>query len=315
MMIAVAALVCVGGIAFVKADEPPTMDGTWVVTRFDNATGDKFAGLELILKSDGEMLRGTIVWPDGKETPIAAGRIINGEVSFKVRPGSVTQDYRGEFEGDVIRGRWAAGIAAFDWEARRAADITASQLYGRWKFEHGALGEFDTLELHRNGRFQLEHRDIALGTTTTSGTWALDGSDVVLRQERDDVDGQKVEKGAAETETLRVRWTADGLRLGKPPREFRQISSDLKDDPAAPPAAKVGPSATAHEFVGVSEKRSLDEALADALRQMDDAVAKHGRQPCTPVSWRVAEISGRSGTPADLKRLEVRISATFEVHE
>ena len=308
-----AATLVAGGTAFVEADDPPPIDGDWEVTRFDKATGDKFAGLKLVLKSDGETLRGTAVWEDGKETPIAAGRIADGRVSFKVRPGSMTQDYVGELDGDVIRGRWAVSIASFDWEARRAADVTAEQLHGRWNFEHGALGEFDTLELQRDGRFRLEHRDVALGTTTTSGTWSLEGQDVVLREERYEVDGQEIRDRTPRTEKLRIRQSADGLRLGKPLREFQREPTSREDAPAAPPAAKADrPRETTQEFTGVSEKRSLDEALADALRQMDKAVAAHGRHPCTQVAWRVAEIRGLSGTPANLQRLEVKITAAFE---
>ena len=313
-LLAAAALVVAGGTSRLYADEPPPIDGTWEVTRFDKATGDKFAGLKLVLKSDGEKLRGTAVWPDGKETPLAAGRIADGQVSFKVTPGSVIQDYGGELDGDVIRGRWAVGIASFDWEARRpATDVSAEQLHGRWTFEHGALGEFDTLELQRDGRFRLEHRDVALGTTATSGSWSLDGQDVVLREERHEVDGQEVRDRAPRTEKLRIRQTANGLRLGKPLREFQREPADRKDTSEAPPAAAADRlRETTQEFTGVSEKRSLDEALADALRQMDEAVARQGRHPCTQVSWRVAEIRGRSGTPANLQRLEVKITATFE---
>jgi hypothetical protein len=70
--------------------------------------------------------------------------------------------------------------------------------------------------------------------------------------------------------------------------------------------------AVEHEFVGVSDARSFEAALSDALRNMDRAVADQGRSPCSSVKWHVAEISGTSGTPAALKRLEVKIVASFE---
>ncbi|HUE71774.1 MAG TPA: hypothetical protein VMP01_12885 [Pirellulaceae bacterium] len=312
--VSVAAILVAGAwTVCVSADEPPPIDGTWEVSRFETATGHKFAGLKLVLKSDGETLHGKAVWPDGMETPIAAGRIAGTRVSFKVTSAGVIQDYGGEIDGGVIRGRWAASIAVFDWEARRAAaDVTAEQLHGRWKFEHGALGEFATLELQRDGRFRLEHRDVALGTTTTSGTWSLKGRDVVLREERHEVDGQEVRDRTPRTEKLRIRQTADGLRLGKPRREFQRESTNREDAPETPPAAKADhPQETTQQFTGVSDKRSLDEALADALRQMDEAVAQEAKSPCSRVSWRLIEISGTSGTPAGLQTIQVKIAASF----
>jgi hypothetical protein len=313
-MIAVAAILVAGAwTVCARADEPASMDGTWKVSRFDMVTGHKFSGLKLVLKSDGETLHGMAVWPDGKGTPIAAGRIAGTRVSFKVTSAGVIHDYGGEIDGGVIRGRWAAGIAVFDWQARRAAaGVTAKQLHGRWKFEHGALGEFETLELQRDGQFRLEHRDVALGTTETSGTWSLEGRDVVLREERHEVDGQEVRDRTPRTEKLRILQTADGLRLGKPLREFQRESNNREDAPETPSAAKADhPQATTRQFTGVSDKRLLDEALADALRQMDAAVAQQAKSPCPRVSWRLIDISGTSGSPAGLQTIQVRIAASF----
>jgi hypothetical protein len=70
-----------------------------------------------------------------------------------------------------------------------------------------------------------------------------------------------------------------------------------------------------HEFTGVSEERSFDVALRDALRQMDEAVRRHGRHPCTAAKWRVVEIGGEAGGPAGVNTLEVRIAAAFEARE
>jgi hypothetical protein len=314
--VAVAAILLASACA--RADEPPPIDGAWEVSRFDSATGHKFATLKLVLKSNGNELHGTASWPDGIQTPIATGRIDGARVSFKVASSGVTQDYGGEIDGDVIRGRWAAGIAVFDWEACRAAadvaaDVTAEQLHGRWKFDHGALGEFDTLDLERDGRFRLEHRDVALGTTTTCGTWSLEGQDVVLREERHEVDDQEDRDRTPRTEKLPIRQTDDGLRLGKPPREFQRHSTNQKDALETTPVAKAeDPPETTRQFTGVSDKRSLDEALADALRQMDEAVAQEAKSPCSRVTWRLIDISGMSGTPAGLKPIQVKIAASFE---
>jgi hypothetical protein len=83
--------------------------------------------------------------------------------------------------------------------------------------------------------------------------------------------------------------------------------------PDTPPTA--APADTAFEFTGLSDERSFDVALRDALRQMDEAVAKYGKYPCTSAKWRVAEISGETGGPASVNTLAVRVAASFEVRE
>ena len=80
-------------------------------------------------------------------------------------------------------------------------------------------------------------------------------------------------------------------------------------------AADPPPADAAFEFTGLSDERSFDVALRDALRQMDEAVAKYGKYPCTAATWRVVEISGETGGPADVNTLAVRITATFETRE
>ncbi|MEX2138205.1 MAG: hypothetical protein WD894_03010 [Pirellulales bacterium] len=85
--------------------------------------------------------------------------------------------------------------------------------------------------------------------------------------------------------------------------------------PQEPPPEKAQSaekSGTDHEFEGLSDRRSFDEALADALSQMDKAVAEKGRFPCTKVTWRVVETGGVSGSPAGLNKLQVKIAASFE---
>jgi hypothetical protein len=76
----------------------------------------------------------------------------------------------------------------------------------------------------------------------------------------------------------------------------------------APPSAR----SVEHEFTGISDERSFDVALREALRQMDEAVARHGKYPCTAAKWRVVEIGGETGGPAAVNTLEVRIAARFE---
>ncbi|MBW3541102.1 MAG: hypothetical protein KY476_12605 [Planctomycetes bacterium] len=167
-----------------RAADPPEVDGTWQVTRFDAATGHCFDGFRLILESDGMALRGRILWPSGKESPLAAGEIKQGRISFRATPGSMIQQYSGELRGEGIHGKWAVGIATFDWTARRVpADAPADDAAGN---------------------------------------------------------------------------------------AFHEVE---------------------HEFVGVSDERSYDAALTDALRKMDKAVAEKARFPCSKTpgeSWRSA---------------------------
>lgn len=66
-----------------------------------------------------------------------------------------------------------------------------------------------------------------------------------------------------------------------------------------------------HQFAGFSTKRSFDEALANALRQMDEAMAQQ-EVPDNMATWRVVEITGRSGGIAGLDRLQVKIAAEYQ---
>jgi hypothetical protein len=88
--------------------------------------------------------------------------------------------------------------------------------------------------------------------------------------------------------------------------------------PQEPPQEKTQraeKSGTEQEFEGISNRRSFEEALADALTQMDRAVAAQGRFPCTKVTWRVVETRGESGSPAGLNNVQVRIAASFETRK
>ena len=67
-----------------------------------------------------------------------------------------------------------------------------------------------------------------------------------------------------------------------------------------------------HPFVGLSTKRSFEEALADALRQMDQAMTRQN-VPDNMATWRVVEITGRSGGIAGLELLQVKIAAQYQV--
>lgn len=87
-------------------------------------------------------------------------------------------------------------------------------------------------------------------------------------------------------------------------------SQDKVAEDSDSPAAAV----EEHEFTGVSDKRSFEQALADALKQMDDAVAEQ-RVPCNSVNWRLVDITGRSGTPAGLHELRVKIAASFTTRD
>jgi hypothetical protein len=268
--------------AAASAEESGQIQGTWQVTR--SASSDTFERFVLLLEHEGDRLSGTARWPNGDKLEVAALSFNDGKLSFSIKPGDVIQQYSGTMEGDRIRGKWAAGIAVFDWEATRdqkalqisreyvgvsekrdfsealasalrqmdeevrtlakqpcsnvkwrVAEITGQSgtpadlkiiqvkivatfeaqgeedaapravLEGTWKFEHGALGEFDRLELSGDGTFSLEHRDVALGTTTTHGTWThSDQKVVVLRPTRQEHEGQAVRDFRTAAEEFRV---------------------------------------------------------------------------------------------------------------
>ena len=64
------------------------------------------------------------------------------------------------------------------------------------------------------------------------------------------------------------------------------------------------------EFTGVSNQRSVQEALADALQQLDQAMAAQGIAD-NMATWKVVETTGRIGGIAGFNELHVKISATF----
>jgi hypothetical protein len=84
-----------------------------------------------------------------------------------------------------------------------------ADVLGEWRSEHGLAGVFFALDLKADGTFALGHREVApkLDLVTT-GTWALEGDRVVLREERQVRDGQPVPWGggvffpAGRTDTL-----------------------------------------------------------------------------------------------------------------
>jgi len=110
---------------------------------------------------------------------------------------------------------------AASFEVRPLIAVPDDELHGAWYFEHGALGEFDTLDLKADGHFLLQHRDVALGTTTTHGTWRQQAGQLVLRQERQEHAGEARRDNEGRIELVSIRRTADGLVLGKD-REFRK---------------------------------------------------------------------------------------------
>jgi hypothetical protein len=65
-----------------------------------------------------------------------------------------------------------------------------------------------------------------------------------------------------------------------------------------------------HEFVGISEQRSFEEALDDALKQLRQAMAEEGIAD-NQASWKLVEITGRVGGIAGFDELQVKITATF----
>ena len=81
------------------------------------------------LKQDGEKLTGASVF-NNDETPIEAGQIKDGEVSFQVtrvfNDNKVVMKYRGKLNGDSIKGKiegtFGGQDRSFDWDAKRAKE-------------------------------------------------------------------------------------------------------------------------------------------------------------------------------------------------
>lgn len=115
-------------------------------------------------------------------------------------------------------------VASF--EAGNAKDAGgADELHGTWTFEHGPLGEFDRLEVKKDGTFTLEHRDVALGTTTTFGEWVHGNAGLTLHPARQEHNGQPVQDFPKAAETLRPIRRDEGLVLERGGRELRRLNS------------------------------------------------------------------------------------------
>ena len=61
-------------------------------------------------------------------------------------------------------------------------------------------------------------------------------------------------------------------------------------------------------FSGISAKGSIQDALADALKQLDRALGEGGVRDAS-ATWKLAEVIGQSGGIAGLNRVEVKIAA------
>ncbi len=120
----VTVFLALGAVATVRAadTEDPSGDWTWTFTR-----RDREIEILMTLKVDGEKLTGTVGRED-RRSEIQDGTFKDGKVSFKTvrerNDQSFTINYKGELEGDTIKGKIEFEIRGetrdFDWEAKRA---------------------------------------------------------------------------------------------------------------------------------------------------------------------------------------------------
>lgn len=106
---------------------PATATGTWKwsMARPNGETVER----SVKLKQDGEKLTGSTTF-NNEETPIEAGQIKDGEVSFQVtrtfNDTKVVMKYRGKLNGDGIKGKiegtFGGQDRSFDWDAKRAKE-------------------------------------------------------------------------------------------------------------------------------------------------------------------------------------------------
>jgi ribosomal protein L21 len=99
--------------------------GTWK-SSFTTKDGNTFETIYK-LKQDGEKLSGIVTGRDGNDVKIEEGKVKDGKVSFQVtrelKDRKVTIKYKGDLNGDAIKGKVEFGqgdqARSFDWEAKR----------------------------------------------------------------------------------------------------------------------------------------------------------------------------------------------------
>ncbi len=86
------------------------IDGRWHIEA-QTPMGKQVSTLHIT--TDGGDARGTLLGPDGKETPIEEGKVDGSSVSFKVHlpaPVKMTLKINLEFDDDAVVGKIKAGI-------------------------------------------------------------------------------------------------------------------------------------------------------------------------------------------------------------
>lgn len=113
------------GVQAADKKDPGSATGTWKST-IKTPDGKSF-DIIYKLKQEGEKLTGTVTGPGGQETKIEEGKVKDGKVMFQItreRDGNkFTIKYKGELNGEAIKGKVEVGDRSFDWEAKRQKKV------------------------------------------------------------------------------------------------------------------------------------------------------------------------------------------------
>jgi hypothetical protein len=125
MMVAV--VVVIGLTGALRADDKPTLTGSW---KWSVEVNGQTRESTLKLKLEGDKLTGALIGRNNMETKIEDGKFKDGEVSFTVTRErnnvKITTKYKGKLSGDEIKGKADTDrdgqTTSRDWEAKRAKD-------------------------------------------------------------------------------------------------------------------------------------------------------------------------------------------------
>jgi hypothetical protein len=131
--IALTAIMALGFLAEVKAEDKKEPTGTWTWTR-PGRNGGPDQKITLKLKKEGDKITGVITSPgrngQTRDTDIKDVKVKGDEVSFsvtrEVNGNTMTMKYTGKFTGDTIKGKTETErdgqTQSRDWEAKRSEE-------------------------------------------------------------------------------------------------------------------------------------------------------------------------------------------------
>ena len=124
-ILSVALVLAFCGLAGAEGEKADPV-GTW---KCEYKIGDMKRTSELTIKKDGDLLAGTMSWPDQKDEKLKDPQFKDGKLTFsavrKFMDNEITVEYKLTIDGDKLKGKGAAEFGGqkqeFDIEGKREA--------------------------------------------------------------------------------------------------------------------------------------------------------------------------------------------------